>query len=67
MMHPYEKKIFSDFCGNYPNLTNANQEELAKLFLQETNCKTIFLKLPLMIKAHKSKWKKSCLIKLAQT
>ena len=53
--HPHEKKTFNDFYGNHPNSTDANRKELAKLFLQKTNCKTIFPKLSSMIKAHESK------------
>ena len=65
--HPHEKKIFSDYYGNHPNSTEANRKELAKIFLQKANCTSIFPKLPSMIKAYENKWKKSCLIKLAQT
>ena len=63
--HKHEKKIFNDFYNNHPRPTDATRRELAKLFLQKANHTTIFPKLPSMIKSYESKWKKSCLIKLA--
>ena len=59
---PKERKIFNDFLEKHPNPSPSQFEELAAVFLQETNCKTVFPKLPSMLKEYHKRWTESRLI-----
>jgi len=53
-----EKVIFCDFIKENPRPTIKEFSELAKTYLEKSDCVKVFPKLPSMIKAHYSEWKK---------
>jgi hypothetical protein len=63
---PHEKKIFNEFVKAHPKPTTQHWKELAARFLLLTNCKTIFPKLPSMLKSYYNRWKDSQLIVMAE-
>lgn len=64
--HRHEKKIFNDFMAQHPRPTSKHWRELAKLFKLLSNYKTIFPKLPSMLKAYYTRWKDTQKIVMAQ-
>ena len=40
--HKQWKKLFNDFYRTHPTANDANRKKLAKLFLEKSNCTTIF-------------------------
>jgi hypothetical protein len=64
--HPKEKAMFNKHMQDYPKPKDKDWRELAKHFKQLTDCKTIFPKLPTMLKCYYKKWKDNQLIVLAE-
>ena len=60
-----ELQMLNEFYQRYPSATDPQLKALAKEFLQKTDGKNIFPKLPSMLKANHGKWKKNCAIKMA--
>ena len=56
--HKHEKKLFNDFYREHPTANDTNRKKLVKLFLEKSNCTTIFPKLLSIIEAYENKWKK---------
>jgi len=61
-----EIKLFTEFMMSHPNPTDSNFKALAKLFKEKADGKTIFPKLPSMIKSHYNRWKKNQEIKASR-
>ena len=55
--HPKEKRIFNDFMADNPNPTGKSWEDLSNLFLQKSDYKDMFPKLPSMVRNYYNKWK----------
>lgn len=62
----HEKKIFNDFMAEHPKPTSKHWKELAKLYKARTNCKTVFPKLPSMLKSYYNHWQDSQAIVMAE-
>jgi hypothetical protein len=58
--------MFNDYMQSYPKPTDKDWGELAKLFKQKTDYKTIFPKLPTMLKSYYKKWRDNQLIVLVE-
>lgn len=58
-----EIRMFSTFMSLYPKASDANWRKLSKLFLKKSNGKTIFPKLPSMLKSYHSRWQQNQVIK----
>lgn len=52
-----EKKIFNDFMKNHPKPPSKTWMDMAAFFKGKADYKTMFPKLPSMLKAHYTKWK----------
>ena len=57
-----EKQVFSNFYKNNPVSTDITRTQLAKIFREKTNFKTIFRNLLSMLKAYETKWEKILLL-----
>ena len=53
-----EIKLFTEFMLSHPNPTDSNFKALAKLFKEKADGKTIFPKLPSMVKHYYNRWEK---------
>jgi hypothetical protein len=62
----HEKHVFNEYLKTHPNPKDSNWKELARLFKSKTDCKTVFPKLPSMVKAYYNQWKESQTIVLLQ-
>jgi hypothetical protein len=60
--HPAERKIWRDFLKTTPNPSWRDWCALAKIFKEKTDCKTVFPKLPGMLRVYYKRWKASQLI-----
>jgi hypothetical protein len=58
-----EYRIFSIFVLHNPKMTDAKFRVLGKEFLAKTDGKTVFPKLPSMLKSHYKQWKKNQVIR----
>ena len=62
-----EKKIFNELVALNPGPSARDFREWATIFLSKSDGKSIFPKLPCMLKCHYNKWKQNSLIILAET
>lgn len=61
-----EIKIFTRFMLDHPQATKSNFIKLAKLYKEKSDGKTVFPKLPSMVKAYYNRWKMNQAIKASQ-
>jgi hypothetical protein len=62
----YEIAIFTKFMQDHPKPTDAHFITLAKLYKQKADGKTIFPKLPSMVKSYFNQWKRNQEIKASE-
>ena len=60
--HPKEKKMFNGFMEENPRPTGRDWRAWSKRFLDATDCKHVFPKLPSMLKSYYNRWKDSQMI-----